>query len=450
MGDVPSGVHKRRRVGHPGSVIGVDDVAELRSLLRRRDPVARSLALGTLSEWSGDDLDALGGRAVLEAASGAYPAIHGDHRHPAEMLAHMLWEQPRVVGANDVTRAYLVADERVRRALVHLLALRRDLEGLAALERLLGPGGRPELLPRVTTAALLPLLDLADAPGATDAASGTAPRLARTAGDPGSADGVAARIVAILVTVLGEPGWTWHAAEMLGELQRRGHLDVAMRTEIVAATTHHVHVLVDVCDRAAVTPAHVGDPVRSDRERLGVLARLLDHLDGVDRRDALMRLLSAADPRVSALGAARLATLGEPVAPERFGLIARDPLGLAELYDGLAPSGRFDLLPDDVDQVSVHEAMLIRWLAQVTELGRAPDEVEFLGERSMGAEVVHLFRFRMHAPHWSSARGWMIGAAGAFTYSCYAAEDECSLEEHVAEMRTTLADWPDRRADGAA
>ncbi len=94
--------------------------------------------------------------------------------------------------------------------------------------------------------------------------------------------------------------------------------------------------------------------------------------------------------------------------------------------------------------------MLTRWLAQVTELGRAPDEIEFLGERTMGAEAVHLFRFRMHAPHWSSARGWMIGAAGAFTYSCYAAEDECSLEEHVAEMRTTLADWPDRRADGAA
>ncbi|MDQ2679002.1 MAG: hypothetical protein M3Y51_09685 [Actinomycetota bacterium] len=429
-------------------MIGVDDVAELRSLLRRRDPVARSLALGTLSEWSGGDLDALGGRAVLEAASGSYPSIHGDHRHPAEMLAHMLWEQPRVVGAHDVARAYLVAGERVRRAFLHQLALRRDLEGLVALERLLGPGGRPELLPRVTTAALLPLLDLANAPGGAPNAPGGAANdsggSAETAGD------VAARIVAILVTVLGEPGWTWHAAELLGELRRRGHLDVAMRAEVAVVTTHHVHVLVDVCDRAAVTPAHVGDPVRSDRERLGVLARLLDRLDGVDRRDALMRLLSAADPRVSALGAARLATLGEPVAPERFGLIARDPLGLAELYDGLAPNGRLDLLPDDVDQVSVHEAMLTRWLAQVTELGRAPDEIEFLGERTMGAEAVHLFRFRMHAPHWSSARGWMIGAAGAFTYSCYAAEDECSLEEHVTEMRTTLADWPDRRADGAA
>ena len=32
----------------------------------------------------------------------------------------------------------------------------------------------------------------------------------------------------------------------------------------------------------------------------------------------------------------------------------------------------------------------------------------------------------------------------------YAAEDECTLDEHVTEMRSTLADWPDRRADGAA
>lgn len=431
MGDVPSWVHNARRVGHPVTVIGVDDVAELRSLLRRRDPVARSLALGTLGEWSGVDLDALGGRAVLEAAAGTYPSIDGDRRHPAEMLAKMLWEQPRVVGAGDVTRAYLVAGERSRRAFLHQLALRGDLEGFAAIERLIGPGGRTELLPRATFAVLSPLLDV----------------LALATDD---VDELTERMVALCVEVLGQASWTWHAAELLGELRRRGFLTPELRVDVVAATTHVVHLLVDVCDRASGTPAHVGDPVRSDRERLGMLAGLLDRMDGVDRRDALHRLMASADPRVSALGAARLATLGEPVAPERFGLIARDALALAELYDGLAPTGRLDLLPSDVDRVSVHEAMLTRWLADVTELGRAPDEIEYLGLHETDAERLHLFRFRMHAPHWSSARGWMVGAAGAFTYSCYAAEDECPLEDHVAEMRTTLADWPDRRADGAA
>ncbi len=435
MGEVPSGIHKRGRVGHPVTVIGLDDVAELRSLLRRRDLVARSLALGTLAEWSGDDLDALGGRAVLEAASGSYPTVEGDRRHPAELLARMLWLQPRVVPAQDVARAYLVAGERVRRAFLHQLALRRDTEGLAALESLIGPGGRIELLPRATTAVIEPLLDL--------------PELAADS-DAEVAEATTRRIVGIALVVLGTPGWTWHAAGLLSELRRRDLLSMACRAEIVAVATHQVHLLVDACDRAAGTPAHVGDPVRADRERLAVLSSLIDRMDGIDRRDALLRLLSSADPRVSALGAPRLASLGEPVAPERFGLIARDPLALAELYDGLAPTGRLDLLPEDVDEVSVHEAMLTRWLADVTELGRAPDEIEYLGVHDTGVESLHLFRFRMHAPHWSSARGWMVGASGAFTYSCYAAEDECTLDEHVTEMRSTLADWPDRRADGAA
>lgn len=427
-------------------MIGVDDVAELRSLLRRRDPVARSLALGTLTQWRGIDLDPLGGRAVLEAASGSYPTVGDDGRHPAELMARMLWEQPRLVDAAGVARAYLVSGERVRRALLHLLALRRDMSGVTALESLLGPGGPIELQPRATTPLLSPLLDLLHPSNLPDAVVAPGVDGTLTSGT----DAVVQRLVPLATTLLASPGWTWHAAGLLSDLERRAVLRHSHRVEVVAAVTHQVHLLVDVCDRAAGTPAHVGDPVRDDRERLGLLARLLDRMHGVDRRDALLRMLAAADPRIAALGAARLASLDEPVAPERFGLIARDPLALAELYDGLAPSGRLDLLPAEFGQVSVHEAMLIRWLADVTEMGRAPDEIEFLGVRNMGSESVHLFRFRMHAPHWSSARGWMIGAAGAFTYSCYAAEDEYGLDDHVTEMRATLADWPDRRADGAA
>jgi hypothetical protein len=44
----------------------------------------------------------------------------------------------------------------------------------------------------------------------------------------------------------------------------------------------------------------------------------------------------------------------------------------------------------------------------------------------------------------------MIGVAGTHTTSCYAAEDECSIDEHVAAVLSSLADWPDHRADGAA
>ena len=84
----------------------------------------------------------------------------------------------------------------------------------------------------------------------------------------------------------------------------------------------------------------------------------------------------------------------------------------------------------------------------VTEFGRVPDEMEHLRTVAHPTDAehrLHLFRFRMHAPHWSAARGWMVGVGGTHTYTCYAAEDECSLAEHVTALLAALAEWPDRR-----
>jgi hypothetical protein len=44
----------------------------------------------------------------------------------------------------------------------------------------------------------------------------------------------------------------------------------------------------------------------------------------------------------------------------------------------------------------------------------------------------------------------MIGVAGAHVSTIYAAEDECPVAQHVTAVLAALADWPDRRADGAA
>ncbi|MFN7150501.1 MAG: hypothetical protein ACK4V6_13600 [Microthrixaceae bacterium] len=184
---------------------------------------------------------------------------------------------------------------------------------------------------------------------------------------------------------------------------------------------------------------------------------------------ALLHLLGSSDPRLAALGAARLVRRGEPVAPERLALIARDPVARADLHDGIATMGSAGPAADVAwaDDVGVHEGRMVRWLADVTELGRAPDEIEHVAvvplpddpsvrrtHPSMAhlraANTLFVFRFRMHAPHWSSARGWMIGVAGAHTSTSYRAEDECSVAEHVQDILSTLAEWPDRRADGAA
>jgi hypothetical protein len=410
-------------------LLGLDEVAELRSLLRRADPVARQVAYGLLDSWSGDDLDELGARAVLEAAAGSYPHVHGDHRHAGESLARVLWEVPRLVPAEEVLRAFLVAGDRARRALLHLLALRRDNDGLEALESIFAPHGPRELLPTAMMPVLDPLLEL------------------------GQRD----RVVALLCTALLREGWTWHAAELLVKLQRAGRPRTGEQRKILRAAAVLVDDLVDACDRGyvAAVASHYG---RRHRESLECVARLLDELTEVDRRAALHRMLASADPRVSAVGATRLLALGSPLAPERLELIARDPVARADLYDGVRRGGDLSALRTVVDQVGVHEAMLARWLSEVTELGRAPDEMELLGtrtgpsspERTGSGAVLYLFRFRLRSPHWSSARGWMVGLAGPWIGSCYSPEEDHDLDGHVEEIRLSLTAWPGRREDGAA
>jgi hypothetical protein len=411
-------------------LIGVDDVAELRALLRRADRVARNVAYGVMDGWSGADLDEVGARAVLEAAAGTYPSIPGDHRHPGESLIRILWERPRLVGCEEVLRAFLIAGERARRALVHLLARRRDSEGLEAVESLFSTDGPIELLPSASMPVLDPLLEV------------------------GQRD----RTVRLLCRVLFHEGWTWHAAELLRRMERDGKARPEEQAVVLEAASVLVAELVDVCDRSCANDPIGRERARAQRECLANLARLLDELVRVDPTATLHRMMASADPRVAALGATRLLGVGASVAPERIDLIARDPVARADLYDGLRAGGVLAALPRTVDEVAVREAMLARWLSEVTELGRAPDEMEFVGTTSGPSRpggpdadaVLFGFRFRVRVPHWSSAKGWMIGVAGPWTGTCYSAEDEMSLTAHVAEISAAMASWPRRWEDGAA
>ncbi len=401
-------------------------MAELRALLRRRDAAARQIGLALLRSWTAEDLGAVGARAVLEAAGGSYPSLPGDHEHPAEMMAHLLWGAPTSVPVADVVRVYLVSGERVRRALIHLLALRRDAAGLDGLEYIFGPESPAELLASPTTPLLEPLIDHPDRD----------------------------RVASLLLAALPRTGWSWHAAAMLVALETAEPSPSEDRARLMAGVGALVVELVEACNRAALSDPRAGDGARSEREALSAALGLLDELREQDQRDTLAAMLGSSDPRVAAMGAVRLVSRAEPVAPERLGLIARDPVARADLHDGLGSVDSVGALA--LDGVEIAEGELARWLSAVTELGRVPDEMEHVATVPVADDpagtdaVMHLFRFRMNAPHWSSARGWMIGAAGEAAYSCYSAEDEASLAEHVTEIRTALADWPDRRADGAA
>ncbi len=454
-------------------MLTVDEVDRVRALLRRSDETSRLAGLELIDSWGERRPGPASAEALLKAATVAYPWVRSQRADPAIRLARVLCRAPRSVKVRDVEAAYLMSAERVRRVLLHLLALRRDAEGTVALAFLIGPDGPTDLLPLPTGGLLSPAL---------------------------AAD-EAAELVPSLVHVAGRTGWAWHAAELLEHLVVSGRLDAAQQEHVAARLAPVVSSLVEACDRAMIEAPVVaavragandrtsdqgpegmdrvgaGGPVRqplehpaeragrdrtrADRYRLRSLVSLFRALPPDAAAPVLRRVLASADSRVSALGATALVAAGQRIAPERLDLVARDPEARAELLDGLFDLDRAaELSPEYRSGQARAEAELVRWLSADTELGSRPDELEHLERLAAGEHpddgVVHLFRFRLRAPHWSSARGWMVGAAGpyredgsvadgfeAFASSVYSAEDDDHIDGHLDTILDSLGAWPD-------
>lgn len=413
----------------------VADVDEARTLLRRSDAASRRAGLELIDGWVTLQPDTEAAEAILRAATLAYPVVRSHPVEPGVRFARVLCEVPRSVGVIEVEAAYLLSSEHVRRVLLHLLALRRDPAGVTAIAYLIGPDGPVDLVPLPAGELLTPVLDVVSAPA----------------------------LVPTLLHLAAIPGWTWHAGAILEQLVAEDRLDAVHLERIDTALGDLVGALVTTCDRARLVSSDRPDAVRAERHRLRRLASLLGARRSPAATVALLRMLGSADPQVSAIAAAAAVSAGCAVAPDRIELLAREPVALAELWSAFGH--------DAVEHIPAAwrtgraraEAELLRWLSGSTELGRTPDEVEHVaavaaGERT-GDGSVHLFRFRMRSPHWSSARGWMIGAAGpyrcdgteaaeeAFASSVYLAEDDADADGHLDAILDSLGVWPD--GDGA-
>ncbi|HPU40156.1 MAG TPA: hypothetical protein PLS63_11335 [Microthrixaceae bacterium] len=431
------------------ATLTVEDIDDVRLLLRQSDEGSRVAGLAAIDEWGDRHPDAAAATSLLKAATLAYPWVRSQRIDPAIRLARLLCRAPRLVTVADVEAAYLVSAERVRRVLLHLLALRRDAEGVVSLAFLVGPDGPGDLLPLPTGGLLRPALS---APNAIE-------------------------LVPSLVHAAARPGWSWHSAQLLEQMVLDGMLGDERQRRVVQGLDPVVAMMVAACDQALADPRSVPvepqprvghpsqrqsrDPSRADRFRLLSVVSLLRVLPSDAAAPSLRRVLASADPRVSAVGATALVAAGESVAPERFDLVARDPESRSVLLEGLDALGRaHDVARRWRSGAARAEGDLVRWLAADTELGAAPDEIEHLDRLTLGEHpddgAVHLFRFRVRAPHWSSARGWMVGAAGPYTdegavvdgsdqivSSVYAAEDDDELDGHLDAILDGLGAWPD-------
>jgi len=98
--------------------------------------------------------------------------------------------------------------------------------------------------------------------------------------------------------------------------------------------------------------------------------------------------------------------------------VAADPSLRHALFVALGTCQRLDLFPAGyLTFEKGAETSLVNWLEFPTELGTAPDKVEFVEKITMESEgdvQYYVFRYRMVTAHWAKKFGWMIGVAGPY------------------------------------
>jgi len=98
--------------------------------------------------------------------------------------------------------------------------------------------------------------------------------------------------------------------------------------------------------------------------------------------------------------------------------LAKDPALRHGVFRALAIYNQSALFPIEYHtREKGAEGYLVNWLEFPTELGNAPDEVEFLTKVAFfdGEELdYYVFKYKTKIPHWVGKNNWMLGVSGPY------------------------------------
>lgn len=159
-------------------------------------------------------------------------------------------------------------------------------------------------------------------------------------------------------------------------------------------------------------------PDRDVLENLELMADLCAHLPADATGAQLTRLLELGHSNIAYFAAASLLALKLELPQSAVEALARD-LGYANMAHALLKKhGMAARFPAEcATEEYLAKSDLVHWLLYPTELGKAPDEIEYIGKskRLLKKDVYHIFRFRSDSDTLSDdCRGkWLIGWSNA-------------------------------------
>ena len=165
-----------------------------------------------------------------------------------------------------------------------------------------------------------------------------------------------------------------------------------------------------------------------------------------DMTVAITALLEHGNSTVNYYAASTLLAVGGNV-PDRVIIALAEDIEYADLtYELLSQHRMTDRFPAALaDPVYLAKSHMIRWLAYPTELGKHPDEIEFLGQTKKKGEVFHIFLYKSDSENLGEElKGqWLIGWAGSdggtfSNFDLYADFEKKTVEKTVRYIRRKL------------
>ena len=147
---------------------------------------------------------------------------------------------------------------------------------------------------------------------------------------------------------------------------------------------------------------------------LEFLADLAKHFPTAEVIDALYSLLKLNRAHIGFYVLDSLLEVGADIPADAVSFLAND-LPYADLvYRSLKSHGKEDLFPTELNnELYLAKSNLVRWLTYPTELGKEPDEIEFLGKVKVKKENFHIFRYKSDSDNLAELKNqWLIGWSG--------------------------------------
>ncbi len=161
--------------------------------------------------------------------------------------------------------------------------------------------------------------------------------------------------------------------------------------------------------------------------------------------ELLAEVITRGDHSVQYFAVATLLRAGKPVSDAAVVGLAQDLEYADMLYDDLKKAGQAARFPAELaTDEYLAKSNLVHWLTYPTELGKAPDEIEYLGRIKKGlfkGEVYHILRFRSESDTLDDAQkgrwliGWANGDGGTFSnfdhYDDYAGKTSADTLKNI-------------------